>query len=285
MSGRERPFDLVIFDNDGVLVDSEPHANRILAEILTTAGLAMTREACIAEFLGCSMTTVRERAEARLGTPLPADFESLDHERLFHVFATELTAVPGVHEALDRIALPTCVASSGTHDRIRRALGATGLLERFAGRIFSAQDVARGKPAPDLFLHAARSLGVEPSRCAVIEDSPLGVDAANAAGMVAFGFARLTPPERLGHAPGGVFTAMDSLPALLDGGRAAASGRRADYRAADASHPGSALANTSRWRAPSGCAAIQSQNAAGASWPHCDTRAAISNSSPIFRSA
>jgi beta-phosphoglucomutase-like phosphatase (HAD superfamily) len=109
------------------------------------------------------------------------------------------------------------VASSGTHERIRLALATTGLLDRFAGRIFSAQDVARGKPAPDLFLHAAERLSVPPSRCAVIEDSPLGIEAANAAGMTAFGYAGLTPAARLGHARGGVFDSMARLPALLAG--------------------------------------------------------------------
>jgi HAD superfamily hydrolase (TIGR01509 family) len=212
-----RRFDLVIFDNDGVLVDSEGHANEILSELLNETGveLGMTREECMAEFMGRSMTTIRQLVEARLGRALPSDLEDRYHARLFEVFATKLTAVPGVERALERIALPTCVASSGTHERIRRALTATGLLARFEGRIFSAQDVARGKPAPDLFLHAARSLGVAPARCAIIEDSPLGVEAANAADMVAFGFARLTPPELLVRARGGIFSSMDDLPALL----------------------------------------------------------------------
>ncbi len=208
-------FDLIIFDNDGVLVDSEWHANGILAELLCDAGLPSTRESCIAEFMGSSMTRVRELAEARLGRPLPADLEARYHERLFAAFRTVLTAVPGVRDVLDSIAVPTCVASSGTHERIRLALTTTGLLPRFEGRIFSAQDVVRGKPEPDLFLHAASRLGILPGRCAVIEDSPLGVAAANRAGMTAFGFARMTPAERLREARGGIFTAMAELPALL----------------------------------------------------------------------
>jgi HAD superfamily hydrolase (TIGR01509 family) len=210
-------FDLVIFDNDGVLVDSEPHANHILADLLTECGLPFTPEECTAAYLGRSMTSVREDAERRLGRKLPADFEDRYHARLFDVFRTELRAVPGVAAALARIAVPTCVASSGTHERIRLALAVTGLLPRFDGRIFSAQDVTRGKPAPDLFLHAARVLGVAPVRCAVIEDSALGVEAANAAGMTAFGFARGVAPERLAGATGGVFKSMDQLPALLAG--------------------------------------------------------------------
>jgi HAD superfamily hydrolase (TIGR01509 family) len=208
-------FELVIFDNDGVLVDSEWHANGILADLLCEAGLPSTRESCIAEYMGSTMARVRQIAEGRLGRALPADLEDRYHDRLFEAFRTTLTAVPGVVDALGQIATPTCVASSGTHERIRLALTTTGLLPRFDGRIFSAQDVARGKPEPDLFLHAATTLGISPERCAVIEDSPLGVEAANRAGMTAFGFARMTPAERLGAAGGGIFTSMEELPQLL----------------------------------------------------------------------
>lgn len=211
-------FDLVIFDNDGVLVDSEGHANQILSDLLRESGWAvgMTREDCMAEFMGRSLGAIRQLIEGRLGHALPGDFEARYHARLFEVFDTELEAVPGVEAALERIAVPTCVASSGTHERIRRALAATGLLPRFEGRIFSAEDVGRGKPAPDLFLYAASRLGAAPSRCAIVEDSPLGVDAANAAGMIAFGFARLTSPGLLAHARGGTFSSMTELPALLE---------------------------------------------------------------------
>ena len=212
MDGR---FDLVIFDNDGVLVDSEWHANGILADLLCEAGLPSTRESCMAEYIGSTMARVREVAESRLGRALPDDLEARYHDRLFEAFRAELTAVPGVVEALGAIATPTCVASSGTHARIRLALTTTGLLSRFDGRIFSAQDVARGKPEPDLFLHAASTLGIRPERCAVVEDSPLGVEAANRAGMTAFGFARTTPAERLRAAAGGVFASMEELPRLL----------------------------------------------------------------------
>ena len=208
-------FDLVIFDNDGVLVDSEGHANGILTDLLREYGFTMTREECTATFLGRTLASIRQWVEPKLGRTLPADFEDRYHDRLFEVFRTQLTAVPGVADAIDRIPLPACVASSGTHERIRLALTATGLLPRFDGRIFSAQDVARGKPAPDLFLHAASTLGIRPERCAVIEDSPLGIEAANRAGMTAFGFARMTPAARLRAAPGGIFTSMDELPALL----------------------------------------------------------------------
>ena len=216
MTARTGPrFDLVIFDNDGVLVDSEPHANRILIQLLAEYGLSLSVEECEAEFLGRSLAGTRQTVERKLGRTLPPNFEDRYHGQLFEVFHMCLTAVPGITEALDHIALPRCVASSGTHQRIRLALTKTGLIDRFDGRIFSAHDVDHGKPAPDLFLHAARAMQVDPSRCAVIEDSPIGVEAANAAGMTAFGFARLTPADRLGHASGGIFASMKQLPALL----------------------------------------------------------------------
>ena len=209
------PFDLVIFDNDGVLVDSEGHAGAVLSGLLSELGLPTTPEESFAQYLGSSLATIRTRAEERLGRPLPLEFEAWYHDRLFELFRTSLQPVPGVTAVLDGLDVPTCVASSGTHERIRLALTATGLLERFDGRIFSASDVARGKPAPDLFLHAARVLGADPARCAVIEDSRVGIEAANAAGMTAFGFARITPAEELRHARGGVFQAMAELPTML----------------------------------------------------------------------
>ncbi len=153
--------------------------------------------------------------EAQLGRALPADLEARYVEELFPTFRRSLQPIPGIVDALRAIDQVVCVASSGTHERIRLTLVTTGLWDRFGGRVFSAQDVARGKPAPDLFLHAAASLGVDPRRCAVVEDSPAGVTAANAAEMTSFGFARLAPAERLAHATGAVFSDMRRLPALL----------------------------------------------------------------------
>jgi HAD superfamily hydrolase (TIGR01509 family) len=217
-------FDLVIFDNDGVLVDSEPVANRVLAGLLTEYGLPCTPEESIATFMGHSMRQVRAMVEARLGRPVPADLEARYFEQLFAEFERSLQPIPGIVDALQSIEPAVCVASSGTHERIRLTLGATGLWDRFGGRVFSAEDVPRGKPAPDLFLHAARALGADPRRCAVVEDSPAGVTAANAAGMTSFAFARLVSVERLRHATGAVFADMRRLPALL---RAEPAARRA----------------------------------------------------------
>jgi HAD superfamily hydrolase (TIGR01509 family) len=208
-------FDLVIFDCDGVLVDSEPLSNRILAERLSAIGLPTTTEESIRDYMGRSWKTDQEIIEGRLGRPLPPGWVDAYHAEVLEAFERELRPIPGVVAALDAIEVPSCVASSSAHPRIRAALRATGLLARFEGRIFSATDVDHGKPAPDLFLLAAATLGCEPSRCIVVEDAPTGVQAAHAAGMAVLGYAGMTRPELLDGAR--VFTSMAELPALLSG--------------------------------------------------------------------
>lgn len=207
-------WDLVIFDNDGVLVDSERLANQVLADLLTSCGRPTTLDEAFRQFLGGTITSVRSAVEAELGSTLPADFEGRYHEALFAGFRTSLCPIPGVIETLDALndaGVPSCVASSGTHERIRLALSSVGLLDRFPDdRIFSAEDVDQGKPAPDLFLRAASRLGARPGRCVVIEDSPAGVAAARAAGMTVVGFAAMTPPDRLAEADA-VVTGMTEL--------------------------------------------------------------------------
>lgn len=147
---------------------------------------------------------------------LPPDWERQLDERYLAAHA-QLKPVEGIHEALDEITIETCVASSGTHQKMRRSLGMTGLYERFEGRIFSATEVEHGKPEPDLFLHAAERMAVEPAKCAVVEDSPFGVQAAKAAGMTAFAYAGgLVPTEQLREADV-VFHDMRELPELLSG--------------------------------------------------------------------
>src|SRR5215210_8561698 len=160
---RPMPIAHVIFDCDGVLVDSEPLSNRILAEELTAIGLPTTLEESVRDFMGRSWASGVKLIEERLGHPLAPEFAAGYHARLFEAFERELEAVGGVVEVLDRLHLPYCVASSGDHVRIRRALASAGLLQRFEGKIFSADDVEHGKPAPDLFLHAAEAMGFEPA--------------------------------------------------------------------------------------------------------------------------
>lgn len=211
----DRPARLVIFDCDGVLVDSEPTANRIMSEMLTEAGLPMGYEETVRTFMGRSMAACLEIAAGRLGRPLPESFADEYHRRIRTAFERELRPVAGVGEALDEIHLPICVASSGDHAKIRTTLGLTGLLPRFEGRIFSATDVPRPKPHPDLFLHAAATLGFAPDACIVVEDTVLGVQAGTAAGMRVLGYAGVSDPAQLAAAGAQVFRHMRELPALV----------------------------------------------------------------------
>ena len=206
----------MIFDCDGVLIDSEPIANRLLAECLSDAGLPMTTEQCYARYHGMSYPACFAAVERELGRPLPAGFVEDHWVRLEAALAAELEPVPFVRDALARIATPSCVASNGRLATIHKTLAKTGLFARFAGRIFSADDVARPKPAPDLFLHAAASLGADPRRCAVVEDSPHGVAAGVAAGMSVFGYAAQSGAERLAAAGARTFSDMRALPELLE---------------------------------------------------------------------
>lgn len=211
-------YDLVIFDNDGVLVDSEPISNTILAGYLTELGHPTSYEDSLRDYMGAAVHRVHDLVRERTGQALPADFDDTLHARVFAAFERELVAVDGVTDMLEKLAadgVPYCVASSGSHERIRVGHRKTGLDRLFEDRIvFSAQDVGRGKPAPDLFLYAAEQMAVAPDRCVVVEDSPLGVAAALAAGMDVYGFTAMTPAEKLAGAKGH-FAAMAELPVLL----------------------------------------------------------------------
>lgn len=206
--------ELVIFDCDGVLVDSDRISLRIQAERISALGLDMTYEDCVREFLGLGMPATLDILAERLERPVPEGWVRELDAAVREGFRRELRPVPGVVEALDEIGLPTCVASSGSQAKMRFTLGLTGLWDRFAGRIFSAGEVQRGKPAPDLFLHAARRMATPPERCLVVEDSPFGVSGAKAAGMKVLGFATTTTSPHLGAADA-IFTTMADLPGLV----------------------------------------------------------------------
>ncbi|MEU8795515.1 HAD family hydrolase [Streptomyces sp. NPDC048643] len=197
-------YDLVIFDNDGVLVDSEPISNTLLAAYLTELGHPTSYEESLRDYMGAAMHRVHDIVLERTGQRLPDDFDDVFHARVFAAFERELKPVPGAPQVVEKLAadgVPYCVASSGSHERIRVGHRTTGLDRWFDdGRIFSSQDVGRGKPAPDLFLHAAERMGVPPEKCVVVEDSALGVRAANAAGMDVYGFTAMTPADRLAGA-------------------------------------------------------------------------------------
>ena len=179
----------MIFDCDGVLVDSELLAADVLAREASAEGYPLTAEDCLARFTGISMARVLELIEAERGRPLPPDFEDRVRAADFAAFATSLRPVEGVFEMLAALPYRRCVASSGTPAKMRFTLERTGLLPFFAPYLFSASMVARGKPAPDLFLYAARAMNADPAACVVVEDAAAGIAAARAAGMRVLGFA------------------------------------------------------------------------------------------------
>lgn len=220
MRPAERP-DLVIFDCDGVLVDSERLSVEMEVEILADLGWEITPPEIVERFLGISDEDYLALVEREIGRPLPEGWHEQVTARFRETFERELTAIPGIAQSLGELesaGIKTCVASSGSHEKIRHSLGLTGLLPHFEGRIFSAVDVKRGKPAPDLFLHAARSLGVEPERAVVVEDSPYGLEGAKAAGMTAVAYAGgLVPLGRLQLAGVTVIDDMAELAQLILG--------------------------------------------------------------------
>lgn len=210
---------LVVFDCDGVLVDTERLTVGVEARVLSDLGWPHTDQEVVDRWMGRSSQAQLAEVGARLGPAVAEHFEELMTAQLHASFERDLTAVDGVTVLLDHLdaqRVPTCVASSGTHERIRLTLGLTRLHDRFAGRIFSADDVAHGKPAPDLFLHAARSMDVEPRSCVVVEDSSYGVQAGVAAGMTVYGFAGgLSSSAALEEAGAVLFEQMTDLVDVL----------------------------------------------------------------------
>jgi len=209
-------YELVIFDCDGVLVDSELITNRVFAQMLDEIGLPMTLEEVLDRFVGRSMPYCWEVIGGLLGHELPQKFIDDYRTRSAAALQNQLHMVPGVDAVIAGLGRPYCVASSGTHEKMQLTLGTTGLLQKFAGKLYSVTEVARSKPFPDVYLHAAQQMGFAPSACAVIEDSPTGVLAGVAAGMTVFGYCAVTPQQRLREAGAHqIFKHMRELPALL----------------------------------------------------------------------
>ncbi len=207
---------LVIFDCDGVLVDSEPISVRHDVELFAELGVPMSEAEVIDRFVGRSADVIVTAIEDQLGHPLPEGVFARAEERLRDAWGAELTPVDGIVEALEQLTAPVCVASSSQPESLRYKLELTGLYERFEGRIFSATEVANGKPAPDLFLYAAARMDADPPDCVVVEDSRHGVEAARAAGMEALAYAGgLTPAAVLEGPQTVVFNDMRELPRLL----------------------------------------------------------------------
>ena len=206
---------LVIFDCDGVLVDSEHLCHGVIHAMLGEEGVEISYEETIARFIGTSNPGLLS-AVAELCGSVPEGFLERFRARSDAAFSESLKAVPGVESVVQAMAVPYCVASNGRLAKMRLTLGKTGLLRHFEGRMFSADEVAHPKPAPDLHLHAARVFGAAPSDCIVVEDTSTGVRAAKAAGMRAFGFSAMTPVAKLEEAGAdAVFGNMAELRELL----------------------------------------------------------------------
>ena len=211
---------LIIFDCDGVLVDSEPVANRLLVRLLAEAGLKISYEDCRRRFVGRTIEAVQAHVESEIGRELGAEWPAYVRDETLKAFAAGVEAVPGVEVALRQVrmlGLAYCVASSGKFEKMRFTLGRSGLLRLVEPVLFSAEQVAHGKPAPDLFLFAAAQMGHAPETCLVIEDSLPGVQAARAAGMRVLGYAGdpHTDAGKLADAGAIVFADMRDLPGLI----------------------------------------------------------------------
>ncbi|MGZ8219422.1 HAD-IA family hydrolase [Methylomagnum sp.] len=208
-------YDAIIFDCDGTLVDSEVLGNRVLVECINELGLDYTLEEALAQFTGRKMGDTLALVEQRLGRRLPDDFLPELRQRMAVAFEAELRPIAGVEALLRELRVPFCVASNGPSDKMAVSLRATGLLPYFEGRIVSAYDIGSWKPEPGLFLHAADVLDVRPERCAVVEDSLLGVRGGVAAGMTVFGFAPTGKGSVMAEAGARLFPDMAALLPLL----------------------------------------------------------------------
>jgi len=218
-----RDQELVIFDCDGVLIDSERLTVAVEARMLTEMGWPITVDEVVRKFVGGSSDAMLAEIEQHLGAELTAEFDRRSTEKIVAAFHAELQPIDGVRELVEALhdsGVPTCIASSGSHRKMDLTLGITGLRPLFEGRIYSGSEVERGKPWPDLFLHAARSMDTEPSSCVVIEDSINGARAAVAAGMPCYGFAGgLSRRSDLEATGASVFDTMAELQRLLLGSR------------------------------------------------------------------
>ncbi|NEQ53287.1 MAG: HAD family hydrolase [Leptolyngbya sp. SIO3F4] len=192
-------FELIIFDCDGVLVDSERIANKVFADVLNQeCGFSLSLDDMFETFVGHSSAQCMQIVEEMLGYAPPANLEERYKTEINTALSREVIAVNGIAKALEEISVPFCVASSGSHAKMHTTLGKTKLIERFEGKIFSTSDVKNGKPAPDIYFHAAADMGgIAPDKCLVIEDSPLGVRGGVAAGMTVFGYTELMKEHQL----------------------------------------------------------------------------------------
>ncbi|MDP1546330.1 MAG: HAD family hydrolase [Anaerolineales bacterium] len=211
----KNPFDLVIFDCDGVLVESEPLANQVYVQLFGEFGYQLDYEETLHEFQGVTIHDRLAASARKFNITPPADFIPAFNQRLAALTETELKVVPGVRDFIESLTMPICVASNGSRNEITQRLRVANLTEHFNGSIFSGLEVPHPKPAPDVYLAAANAFNVPPARCIVIEDSVLGITAAVRAGMKVYGHAAYMPARSLSEAGAIPFANMFELKEML----------------------------------------------------------------------
>jgi HAD superfamily hydrolase (TIGR01509 family) len=208
-------YDLVIFDCDGVLVDSEPLANQVYVQMLAEYGFQVNTEEYLHKYSGAAIINRLESTSQQLNWTPPADFYPVFNSRLSVLTKQHLKPVPGIHELLDNLTTPVCIASNGSRGEVILRLKIADLAKYFGENIFSGVDMPNPKPAPDVYLAAAKSFNIPPTRCVVVEDSVLGVTAGVRAGMKVYGYAACTSVERLKEAGAIPFMDMHELKSIL----------------------------------------------------------------------
>lgn len=208
-------YKCVIFDCDGVLVDSEGITARVISEITAELGVLMEEAFILKTFMGKSFNDIMVYLENQIAGRLPENFEQHYRQKTFAAFQTDLKPIPGIHQVLENLNVPFCVASSGPSSKIRHNLSITGLIDKFEDRIFSCYDIKAWKPQPDIFLHAAQTMGFEPKQCAVVEDSPIGVQAAIAGGFDVFIYQGHAQETNSVFQKGVIFNRMEELQNFL----------------------------------------------------------------------
>ncbi len=213
---KNKKINLIIFDCDGVLVDSEEISNKILLEMTKEFGLVMSMQEAIRNFSGRSFKDILQQIESKINGKLTSDFEKEYRIRTYSAFKTELKPIKGVKKFIEDLSIPYCVASSGPVEKIKNNLTVTGLYKRFGDNVFSSYQINSWKPEPDIFLYAAREMGFSPAECIVIEDSKAGVVAAKQGGFNVFGFANQNNSKLLADEGAIVFYDFEELPKILN---------------------------------------------------------------------
>ncbi len=209
-------YKCIIFDCDGVLVDSEAISGKIFQEMLFELGYNLDFEIILEQITGTSMKENLKFFTDKIGSELPVGFEKDFRKRSFEAYRTELKPIEGIHNLLNKITVPFCTASSGPQEKIRLNLTTTNLIDKFGNNIFSCFDIGSWKPDPEIYLYAAKKMGFNPNECVVIEDSEAGIRAARAGGFDVFGFAKPTNKSAFANLGANVFFSMDELGTLLD---------------------------------------------------------------------